>query len=121
MSSDALWTACAEGRSLDVDRLLLLPDVDPAAGDQHAVRAACRHGRAAVVWRLLRDERVDPSACRDYALRAARAFGHRDVVRLLLADPRVDGRRRDVVDRSVECEEDVAVPQPLRRRRAARG
>jgi hypothetical protein len=70
--------------------LLADPRVDPAAGNNFAIRYASRFGSDGAVKLLLADPRVDPTADNNYAIRHASDNGHAGVVKLLLADWRVD-------------------------------
>ncbi len=86
----SLGDAACSGDLAAVDRLLADPRVDPAAGDNFAVRFAALYGHVAVVDRLLADPRVDPAASNNQAVRGAASWGYAAVVDRLLADLRVD-------------------------------
>ena len=82
--------AINNGNTQLIRRLLLHPDVDPAANDQDGFKYACTYGKIDIVRILLADPRIDPSADDQDAVRIASASGYTEIVRLLLADPRVD-------------------------------
>lgn len=89
-SSEQMLAACADGRLLEVHRLLAESSVDVSACEPRALCVASGHGHAAVVHRLLADPRVDPAAADNECIRIACASGYLAVVVRLLADPRVD-------------------------------
>lgn len=73
-----------------IRRLLLNPDIDPAANNQYGFTYAYTYGKTDVVRILLADPRIDPSVNNQEALRSACTRGNTEIVRLLLAHPRVD-------------------------------
>ena len=82
--------AINQGNTQLLRRLLLHPDVNPAANEQDGFKYACTYNRIDIVRILLADPRIDPSAENQDALRIACASGYTELVLLLLADPRVD-------------------------------
>ena len=66
-----------------VRALLQDPRVDPAAGDNYAIRNAARRGHTEAVRVLLQDPRVDPAAANNEAIRHAVLYEHAEVVRVL--------------------------------------
>ncbi len=77
----------------DIDKVKLLltnPEINPADGNNNAIRDASGGGHTEVVKLLLNDPRVNPAALNNMALMGASQNGHIGVVKLLLADPRVD-------------------------------
>ena len=91
-----LLTAAADVDDLQLlTRLLQVPQMDPAAGDNRALLRAASLGRLEIVQFLLRDPRVDPSDCSNGIITLASCMGHFAVVQALLQDPRVDPSVRD--------------------------
>ena len=82
--------AINQGNAQLIRRLLLHPDVNPAANEQDGFKYACTYNKIDIVRILLADPRIDPSADNQDALRIACASGYTELVRILLADPRVD-------------------------------
>ncbi len=68
----------------------LLPNVDPAANNNHAIRSSSEKGYADVVKLLLEDQRANPAVQFSYAIWSSSENGHADVVKLLLADGRAN-------------------------------
>ena len=75
-----------------VKTLLTDPRVDPAAGNNYAIKVASDYGHTEVVRLLLNDPRVNPAADNNFAIRWASENGQMNVVKLLLTDKRVDWR-----------------------------
>lgn len=67
---------------------LRLSRVNPADGEDCAIRVAARNGHVEVVRELLQDERVNPGAWHNFALRTSCERGHLEIVQTLLDDPR---------------------------------
>ena len=74
-ANEALWRAAIGGHAGVVRLLLADPRVDPAVGDNAAIRSAARAGFAGVAARLLDDPRVDPAALAGPEFDAFRARG----------------------------------------------
>jgi ankyrin repeat protein len=63
--------------------LSTLPNIDPAAINNYAIRWASRNGHLETVKFLLTLSCVDPTADNNYAIRWASEYGHLETVKLL--------------------------------------
>ena len=86
----AFLTACQEGKLDEVEVLLKDKKVNPANGNNEAIRWASENGQIDVARLLLTDDRVNPADMNNDAIRGASENGQIDVVRLLLTDDRVN-------------------------------
>lgn len=68
--------------------LLSLPEVDPSASDNEAIRSSACKGDYELVRELLSYSQVNPSAKDNEAIKEALVRGHAEVVRLILASSR---------------------------------
>src|ERR1700733_3673863 len=94
-ADNCLLFASTKGRTEVVRLLLTYERVNPAAGDNLAIRLASQNGHTEVVRLLLTDERVNPAANNENAIKAASHNGHTEVVRLLLNSRKVNPAAED--------------------------
>jgi ankyrin repeat protein len=76
---------------------VLLEDerVDPATGNNFAIKMASEYGHLEVVKLLLEDRRADPAAESNDAVGSASREGHLEVVKLLLKEIQIRRFLRD--------------------------
>eukprot|EP00455_Lapot_gusevi_P057215 TRINITY_DN9671_c0_g3_i1.p1 TRINITY_DN9671_c0_g3~~TRINITY_DN9671_c0_g3_i1.p1 ORF type:complete len:398 (-),score=36.18 TRINITY_DN9671_c0_g3_i1:85-1278(-) len=88
--NEPITVASKAGKLAIVDRLLQIPEVNPAARENWALIHAAHGGYLDVVNRLLQCPQVDPGAQLQEPLRTACGAGHLAVVQRLLQCPQVD-------------------------------